>query len=136
MTDLPIDDREVRHGRSYTEDHLWVLFEEDQATVGVTPYGVELLGEVVYLDLPATGTKLLAGEPFGIIESVKTVYELAVPVGGEVLASNQRVLDEPGMVEQAAYDEAWLVRMRLNGDVTSAALLSPERYSAIITTRD
>lgn len=136
MTDLPVDVREVRHGRSYTEDHLWVLFEEDRATVGVTPYGVELLGEVVYLDLPAKGTELLAGEPFGTIESVKTVYELAIPVGGEVLASNERVLDEPGMVEHAAYDEAWLVRMRQNGDATAVGLLSPSRYSAMIATRD
>ncbi len=135
MTDLPVDVREVRQGRSYTEDHLWVLLEEDQATVGVTPYGVELLGEVVYFDLPDKGTELLAGEPFGTIESVKIVYELSAPVGGEVLASNDRVLDEPGMVEKAAYDAAWLVRLRQNGDLM-ADLLSPEQYSAMIATDD
>ena len=132
---MPLDVREVRHGRSYTEDHLWVLLEDDRATVGVTPYGVELLGEVVYLDLPDKGTELLAGEPFGTIESVKIVYELSAPVGGEVLASNDRVLDEPGMVERAAYDEAWLVRLRPNGDLM-ADLLSPEQYSAMIATDD
>ena len=132
---MPLDVREVRHGRSYTEDHLWVLLEEDRATVGVTPYGVELLGEVVYLDLPDKGTELLAGEPFGTIESVKIVYELSAPVGGEVLASNDRVLDEPGMVERAAYDEAWFVRLRQNGDLM-ADLLSPEQYSAMIATDD
>ena len=132
---MPLDVREVRHGRSYTEDHLWVLLEEDRATVGVTPYGVELLGEVVYLDLPDKGTELLAGEPFGTIESVKIVYELSAPVGGEVLASNDRVLDEPGMVERAAYDDAWLVRLRQNGDLM-ADLLSPEQYSAMIATDD
>lgn len=135
MTGSPLDVREVRHGRSYTEDHLWVLFEEDQATLGVTPYGVELLGEVVYLSLPDKGTELLAGEQFGVIESVKIVYELSAPVGGEVLASNERVLDEPGMVEQAAYDEAWLVRLRPNGDLM-VDLLSPAQYSAMIATDD
>ena len=112
-----------------------MLLEEDRATVGVTPYGVELLGEVVYLDLPDKGTELLAGEPFGTIESVKIVYELSAPVGGEVLASNDRVLDEPGMVERAAYDGAWFVRLRQNGDLM-ADLLSPEQYSAMIATDD
>ena len=130
MTEPAAGIREVPHDRRYTPDHLWVLLEGDRATVGVTPFGADLLGEVVYLDLPEGGTTLRRGEPFGAIESAKTVSELVVPIDGDVVARNDRALETPALVNESPYEDAWLIRLRVTHTVELDALLSPEAYES------
>jgi len=99
------------------------------ATVGITDFAQDELGEIVYVDLPAQGAALRQGTAMGEIESVKTVSELVSPVTGSVEERNSAVLDKPGLVNSDPYGDGWLVRVRLTGDGESEALLSPAEYA-------
>jgi len=119
---------DVPEGLKYTAEHEWAAIDGDVATVGVTAYAAEQLGDVVYLDLPAVGTAVVAGRVFGEIESTKSVSELYAPADGEVVEVNQAVIDDPALVNADAY-AAWLVRLRLTA---VPELLDPAAYAALI----
>lgn len=101
--------------RQYTAEHEWVVMDEDVATVGVTAYAAESLGDVVYLDLPEVGAEITAGQSCGEIESTKSVSELYAPVSGEVLSINSEAVDNPEVVNSDPYGEAWLFTVRVTG---------------------
>ncbi|WP_029149506.1 glycine cleavage system protein GcvH [Microbacterium indicum] len=96
----------------YTAEHEWVASEGDIATVGVTDHAAEQLGDVVYVDLPAVGSAVSAGDVFGEIESTKSVSELYAPVTGEVVEVNEAVADDPASINEDAF-AAWLIRVRV-----------------------
>jgi len=98
-------------GLRYTAEHEWVAVDGDVATVGITAYAAEQLGDIVYVDLPEPGSTVEAGAVVGEIESTKSVGELFAPVGGEVLEANPAVLEDPATVNADPYG-AWLVRVR------------------------
>ncbi|MFT4124547.1 MAG: glycine cleavage system protein GcvH [Microbacteriaceae bacterium] len=98
----------------YTRDHEWVAVDDGVATVGITAYAAEKLGDVVYVDLPAVGTAIVAGSVVGEIESTKSVGELYAPVSGEVVDVNQDVVDDPALVNSAPFDAGWLIRVRVD----------------------
>lgn len=104
----------VLDGLYYTSEHEWVRLEEgDEATIGITEFAQDQLGDVVFVQLPAIGASLLAGEPFGEVESVKTVSELYAPVTGVVLAVNDTLADRPELVNEQPYEGGWMIRVRV-----------------------
>ncbi len=96
----------------YTKDHEWVRVDGDVATVGITVYAAEKLGDVVYVDLPAVGATIAAGKIVGEIESTKSVGELFAPVDGEVVERNDAVIDSPSDVNADPEGSAWLIKVR------------------------
>jgi len=114
---------------SYTAEHEWIAFDGDVATVGITDYAAEKLGDVVFVELPAVGTTVTAGETCGEIESTKSVGELYAPLTGEVVEINDAVVDDPSSVNAGAFD-AWLVKIRVDGSPTGD-LLDRDAYVAL-----
>lgn len=102
--------------RRYTKDHEWARRDEGRVTVGITAFAVEQLGDITLVELPAVGTQLRAGQPFGTIESVKSVSELYAPLSGRVAAINPRLEHEPELVNNAPFSEGWMVALEPSGD--------------------
>ncbi len=116
----------------YTAEHEWVDFDPAAgvATVGITDYAADQLGDVVYVDLPAAGAALTAGEECGEIESTKSVSELYAPLTGEVTEINDAVVDDPSVVNADAFGAAWLLKMRAEASDVDA-LLDRAAYLAL-----
>jgi glycine cleavage system H protein len=110
----------------YTPEHEWVSVEDAVATVGITDYAAQQLGDVVYVSLPAVGASVTAGEPCGEVESVKSVSDLYAPVDGEVTAVNEDLEGDPALVNAEPYS-TWMFKVRLAGDLPSD-LLSADQY--------
>jgi glycine cleavage system H protein len=113
----------------YTEEHEWIALDGDIATIGITDYAAEKLGDVVFVELPAAGTTVTEGTVVGEIESTKSVGELFAPVSGEVVEANQAVVDAPELVNTDPFGEGWLLK------VTAGALprlLSHAEYRALV----
>ena len=96
----------------YTAEHEWVAVDGDIATVGITAYAAEKLGDVVYVDLPKQGSSVATGKVVGEIESTKSVGELFAPVDGEVVESNQAVVDDPTLVNSDPFGDGWLIKVK------------------------
>ena len=124
--DIP---RELR----YSEQHEWVRDEGEVCTVGITAYAQDQLGDVVYVDLPSPGAEVEQGQPFGEVESTKSVSDLYAPVAGTIEARNDELDDRPELVSEDPYGTGWLItlRPRDRGDVE--ALLDAEGYARQIS---
>ncbi len=114
----------------FTEDHLWVRVEGQRAHVGISDYGQAELGEVIAVELPDVGGELEKGEPFGEIESVRTVTELLSPVGGTVTAINSDLDDHPRIVNEDPYHEGWLVEIEMTDETELEDLMDSDEYEA------
>jgi glycine cleavage system H protein len=114
----------------YLSSHEWILITGDTATIGITDYAQDSLGDVVYVDLPAIGTVLAAGAEFGVVESVKASSELYSPAGGTVIDVNAAVSDRTELVNTDPYDKGWLIKMKLDG--TTGSLLDATAYTALV----
>jgi glycine cleavage system H protein len=114
----------------YTEDHEYLKPTDDPAVfqVGITDYAQGELGDIVFLELPSTGTKYDKHDVFGTIEAVKAVSELFSPAAGEVVEVNKRLDQEPALVNTSPYDEGWMVKVRLSNPADRAGLLSADQY--------
>ena len=112
----------------YTKEHEWIRVEGAEAVVGVTDYAQGELGDVIFVELPAPGTKVGQMKSFGTIDAVKTVSDLFAPVGGEVTAVNTDLKDSPALVNQAPYGKGWMVRIRMANPKEVDALLSADAY--------
>lgn len=119
--------------RRYTREHEWVKVEGDIGTVGITDYAQDQLGDVVFVDLPAPGTRVAYLEKFGEIESVKAVSELFSPVTGEVVEVNATLIDNPQLVNESPYEEGWMLRVRLEDPSEVDRLLSAQEYEAFLS---
>ena len=119
--------------RVYSKEHEWVVVDGDVATIGISDFAQDQLGEVVYVDLPAEGDVLKVGESFGEIESVKSVSELFAPISGEITAVNSGLGDSPETVNADPHGEGWMIKIRLDDAGELDALLSAEDYDAFIT---
>jgi len=118
--------------RRYSKEHEWLKIDGDSATIGITDYAQEQLGDVVYVDLPAAGTTIRQFEKMGEVESVKAVSDLFTPASGEVLDLNQAVIDKPELVNSDPHGAGWLIRIRLSDPSEAEKLLSSEEYDALI----
>ena len=112
----------------YTAEHEWVAVDGDVATVGITAYAAEKLGDVVYVDLPKQGSNVASGKVVGEIESTKSVGELFAPVDGEVVESNQAVVDDPTLVNSDPFGAGWLIKVKF-ADLPT--LLTADEYKAL-----
>lgn len=116
--------------RFYTETHEWVSVEAEVATVGITDYAQAQLGDVVFLELPRTGKPVEAGDSFGVIESVKAASDLYSPVSGTIVEINESLADSPETVNSDPFGKGWLIKVRLNGDL-SEGLLDEAGYKSL-----
>jgi glycine cleavage system H protein len=116
--------RELR----YTKEHEWIKVEGGEAVVGVTDYAQGELGDVIFVELPAPGSKVAQMKTFGTIDAVKTVSDLFAPVSGEVVAVNGALKDDPALVNRSPYKDGWMVRIRLESPAEVNALLTAEDY--------
>ncbi|MCY7413381.1 MAG: glycine cleavage system protein GcvH [Salinibacterium sp.] len=113
----------------YTEEHEWVLIDGSVATIGITAYAADKLGDIVFVDLPKVGAGVAAGTVVGEIESTKSVGELFAPVNGTVVATNDAVVASPELVNSDPFGQGWLIRVEFDSLPT---LLSAEEYRALI----
>jgi glycine cleavage system H protein len=119
-------------GYRYTKDHEWIAVEGDRGRVGVTDYAQKQLGDVVFVELPAVGKKLKAGEQFGTVESVKAVSELYSPVGGEVVEVNGPLADKPETINQDPHGAAWMIVLKLDDPAAAGALMDAAAYERLV----
>ncbi|KID31372.1 glycine cleavage system H protein [Prauserella sp. Am3] len=117
----------------YTEDHEWVAERtEGVVRVGITEYAQDQLGDVVFVDLPEAGSTVTSGEPFGEVESTKSVSEIYAPLDGEIVAVNDVVTETPELINADPYGEGWLVEIRVSDPDTLDGLLDAEAYQRVI----
>lgn len=112
----------------YTREHEWVRRDGDKATVGITAYAAEKLGDIVFLELPAVGARIEAGTVVGEIESTKSVGELFAPVSGTVTAVNDSAVAAPELINQSPFDQGWLLVIAVEGETS---LMSAAEYAAL-----
>mgnify|MGYP001296399137 FL=1 len=125
MADYPEDYK-------YTKEHEWIAVEGNEGTVGITYHAQAELGDVVYVELPAVGDHLEAGQPFGTIESVKAVSELYAPVSGKVTEVHEELLDQPELVNEDPHGAAWMVRLSMADSSEMEGLLSFSDYVSFL----
>lgn len=116
----------------YTRDHEWVRIEGEEATVGITQYAADQLGDIVFVELPETGRALEGAKAFGVVESVKAVSDLFAPLAGEVVATNDALAGGPELVNADPYGEGWMVRLRITDPSELDDLLDADAYDALV----
>ncbi|MCD4747975.1 MAG: glycine cleavage system protein GcvH [Thermoanaerobaculales bacterium] len=114
----------------YTKSHEWVRVEGESVVVGITNYAQDQLGEIVFVELPEVGDSVEAGTEMGTLESVKAVSEVLAPVSGEVLEGNERLEDEPDLVNQSPFNDGWLVRIK--GSIEGSNTMDATAYAALL----
>ncbi|MDK2878313.1 MAG: glycine cleavage system protein, partial [Thermoanaerobacteraceae bacterium] len=100
----------------YTEEHEWILVEGSRGTIGITDHAQEALGDVVYVDLPKVGDKVVKGETFGTVESVKAASDIYAPVSGTVVEVNEALKDNPELINKSPYEDAWMIVVELDDE--------------------
>lgn len=120
--------------RKYTKDHEWAKLDEGLAVVGITDYAQEQLGDIVYVELPQSGDTVEKSQSFGVIESVKAASDLFAPIGGEVVAINEELVDRPELVNQDPYEGGWMVKVQPEDEMQMDDLLTAEEYAAHLET--
>lgn len=116
----------------YTDTHEWIKIEGDYGIVGVTQYGFEKLGDIVYVELPEVGAKVKQGEAFGVIESVKAAVDLISPVSGIVEEVNESAKRSPENLPNDPYGESWLIKVKIENPTEIEKLLSDKAYKELI----
>jgi len=117
----------------YSEEHEWVRIEDGIATIGITDYAQDQLGDIVYVDLPAVGDAIDAGSVIGELESTKSVSDIFAPIAGEIVARNESLEGGPEVVNSDPYGEGWLIKVRPSDEDPTEGLLPSEAYASIIS---
>lgn len=116
----------------YTKDHEWLRVEGDTAWAGVTDFAQSELGDIVFIEIETLGETLKQGEVFGTIEAVKTVSDMFMPVGGEILQVNPAITDTPDVVNKDPYGAGWMIKIRMTDPAEVSGLLDAEKYKALL----
>jgi glycine cleavage system H protein len=115
----------------YTKDHEWARLSGNRATIGITAYAKDQLGDVVYLELPEVGAQVTKGAPFGVVESTKAVSELFAPVTGKVVKINQALVDAPESINDDPHEKGWMVEIEMSNPAETGELLSAQQYEEL-----
>ncbi|MBV8066605.1 MAG: glycine cleavage system protein GcvH [Candidatus Eremiobacteraeota bacterium] len=115
----------------FSKEHEWVRLDGESATIGITDYAQNALGDIVYVELPKVGSQIEQFANVGVIESVKAVSDLFTPTSGEVIEVNEALEDDPAAVNRDPYGAGWLIKVRLSNPDESKRLLSPAEYEKI-----
>ena len=113
----------------YTKDHIWVKADGDTAVVGLSDYAQNELGDIVFVEMPETGSKVTKGESFGTVESVKSVSDIVAPLNGEVVEFNQKLEDTPETINSDPYGEGWIIKMSISSADELGELLDHAAYN-------
>lgn len=116
----------------YTNDHEWLKLEGNIGIIGITDYAQSQLGDIVFIDIPNDLSEITANNTFGTIEAVKTVSDMKAPCSGKVIEINQKILDEPQLVNSDCYGEGWFIKVEITKPQEINDLLTPEAYSELI----
>lgn len=114
----------------YSEEHEWVRIDGNRVTIGITDFAQSELGDIVFVELPEVGTELSFSDPFGSVESVKTVSELYAPVSGKIVEVNSALTDSPEKVNEAPYGEGWMIVVEISDASEQDQLWTAEKYKA------
>tara|TARA_B100001057_G_scaffold143023_1_gene142710 strand:+ start:1718 stop:2095 length:378 start_codon:yes stop_codon:yes gene_type:complete len=117
----------------YTKDHEWLRLEEKVAFVGITHFAQNELGDIVFIDVDTEGESLEKEEVFGSVEAVKTVSDLFMPINGEVLEFNEKLEDNPELINSDPYGEGWIIKVSINNDSDMEDLLSSDDYQELVS---
>ena len=117
----------------YSEEHEWVRLDDGVATVGITDYAQEQLGDIVYVDLPQVGEAVESGTVIGELESTKSVSDVFSPLSGEVMARNETLDGGAEVINSDPYGEGWLIKVRPSDEDATESLLTPEAYGALVS---
>ena len=123
---------EFPEGLKYSKEHEWVLVEGNTATIGITEFAQEELGDVVYVELPEVGEKVVKDDPFGAVESVKAVSDVYAPVGGTVLEVNDVLPDNPETINDDPYGDGWMIRVEMTDEDDLKDLMTAEEYAEYV----
>lgn len=120
----------------YTNEHEWVLVEDGTAKVGITDYAEQMLGDIVYVEMPEIGTEIHKGETFGVVESVKAASDIYAPVSGEVIEVNEDLGEHPEYINQSPYENGWIIKVRLSDKNEVSSLMDSRGYQEFILKED
>ncbi|MHB9148814.1 MAG: glycine cleavage system protein GcvH [Thermoleophilia bacterium] len=120
----------------YHKEHDWARVEGDVATLGVTDYAQESLGDIVYIELPEVGAEVSAGVSYAEIESVKAVSDVFAPVSGTVIEANDEVVDAPELINESPYEDGWLIKIKLSDPSEADDLMSAEEYEEMLAEQE
>jgi glycine cleavage system H protein len=120
----------------YAPTHEWAKLDGDQCTIGITQFAVEQLTDIVFIELPDVGDHIFVGEGFGEIESVKAVSELYAPVNGEVVAINEKLINDPTIVTGDPYGKGWMIKVKVEPGTTLDKMLTLEQYQKQIASEE
>ena len=122
---------EIRENLKYTKDHEWISIDGAIATVGITDFAQNELGDIVYVEVDTIEENLNKDDVFGTVEAVKTVSDLFIPVSGEILEFNESLNDNPELINESPYDEGWIIKMKVENSDQLSELLDSKSYSEI-----
>lgn len=117
----------------YSEEHEWVRLDDDVATIGITDFAQEQLGDIVYVDLPQVGETVASGAVIGELESTKSVSDVFSPLSGEVMARNEMLDGGAEVINSDPYGEGWLIKVRVTDEDVTESLLTPEAYGSLVS---
>ncbi|MFW6137714.1 MAG: glycine cleavage system protein GcvH [Spirochaetota bacterium] len=120
----------------YTSEHEWARIEADTATVGVTDYAQQSLGDVVYVELPETGMNLEKGKEFGVVESVKAASDIYSPLSGEVVEANEQLQDHPEYINQSPYEKGWIIKIKIEDPSEAEELMDAKAYQDYLANQE
>lgn len=123
----------IPEGLKYSKDHEWVRVEGDIAIIGISDFAQGELGDIIYVDIESVGEELEANEIFGSVEAVKTVSDLFLPISGEVLEFNDKLTDEPELVNTDAYGKGWMIKLKISDPSELDSLMDAAAYKASIS---
>ena len=123
---------ETPAGLKYSKEHEWVATEDSVATIGITDFAQEQLGEIVYVELPAVGEKVSKDDPFGVVESVKAVSDNFAPISGTVVEVNEDLPDSPETVNEDPYGDGWLIKIKVSDSAELDDLMDNEEYEEMV----
>jgi glycine cleavage system H protein len=123
---------ELPEGLRYTNEHEWVLVEAGVAKIGVTDHAQQMLGDVVFVEMPEIGTEITKDEPFGVIESVKAASDIFAPVSGQVTEINEELGDHPEYINQSPYEKGWIIKVEMSNRNDVDDLMDSGKYREFV----